>query len=66
MTASWLIRFRLWRSRWFGPAIGQWQPLNPCHRDGRLASWRLMADGSYEYRPLTADEEAEYVRSIGW
>lgn len=57
-------KLRLWRAAIFGPHILQWEVPEP---DGTgLRRRRLLLDGNYEYRPVTAAEEKEYLEATAW
>lgn len=59
-------RFRLWRSRWFGPAIGVWQADRPVVRKGLYCAWRILPDGSRDFRLLTDAELEDYLQMTAW
>jgi len=49
----------------FGPSIGEWSE-RPFEHNGETCARRLMADGTYDYRLMTSEEQAEWVSSEAW
>lgn len=59
-------RFRLWRSRWFGPPVGVWQTETPVARKGYYCAWRILLNGGLDYRLLTDEETEQYLQMTAW
>lgn len=61
-----MAKFRLWKSRWLGPAIDEWQTLDMVVRRGVACVWRLRPDGTLEYRPMSDAESEGYMSVTAW
>ena len=59
-------KYRLWKSRTFGPPVGQWENVNVKWHDGHHCAWRITMFGDYEYRSLTPCEVNEYISYWAW
>ena len=59
-------RIRLLRAFLFGHAVGEWDLTLPLTKNGECVVRRLTPDGTYEYRPMTSEEQADYIARGAW
>jgi len=55
-----------WRASVLRQSVGAWQVDDPVHRSGNLYIRRLCADGAYEYRLATPEEQFAFLNRIAW